>query len=286
MSVAPHIDPDDPRPTDVQDVVRVLMGVGLVVAGAAHLTWARSAFLAQVPGWVPVDADLVVVLSGVVEIALGASLALLARHRVALGWVTAAFFVAVFPGNVSQFVDGTLRSGSTRTWPARCASCSSRSSWSWPCGRRVPGPRGEPVENPSGEAPVVRDPARGAAGTGESARCDGDHEGHWRRSPRTHSRRSCCRAAGKALPPTGRAADVAWATDLSGENGGVGSAGLQRRIDDLGQRVPHDGSRSPRGSPRQCSVNTTMVTSRSGLCPVWDVYPDAHRRGAASPAGR
>ncbi len=87
------------------------MGVGLVVAGAAHLTWARSAFLAQVPGWVPVDADLVVVVSGVVEIALGASLALLARHRVLLGWVTAAFFVAVFPGNVSQFVDGDAAFG-------------------------------------------------------------------------------------------------------------------------------------------------------------------------------
>lgn len=95
----------------IQDVVRVLMGAALVFAGVAHLTWARSAFLAQVPGWVPVDADLVVVLSGFVEIGLGASLALLARHRVVLGWVAAAFFVAVFPGNVSQFVDGDAAFG-------------------------------------------------------------------------------------------------------------------------------------------------------------------------------
>lgn len=85
--------------------------MGLAFAGVAHLTWARSTFLAQVPGWVPLDADLVVVLSGIVEIALGASLALLPRHRVLLGWVTAAFFLAVFPGNISQFVDGDAAFG-------------------------------------------------------------------------------------------------------------------------------------------------------------------------------
>jgi uncharacterized membrane protein len=74
--------------------------------GLAHLTWARAEFLAQVPDWVPLSADLVVVLSGVVEIVLGAALLLLARHRVIVGWVTAAFFVAIFPGNISQYVDG------------------------------------------------------------------------------------------------------------------------------------------------------------------------------------
>ena len=63
------------------------------------------------PSWVPLSADLVVVLSGVVEIALGASLVLLPRHRVALGWATAAFFVAIFPGNISQFVDGDTAFG-------------------------------------------------------------------------------------------------------------------------------------------------------------------------------
>jgi uncharacterized membrane protein len=83
----------------------------LVVAGLAHLTWARSEFLAQVPDWVPLDADLVVVLSGVVEVALGASLVLLSRQRVVLGWLSAAFFVAIFPGNVSQYVDGDAAFG-------------------------------------------------------------------------------------------------------------------------------------------------------------------------------
>ena len=104
--------PTEPSPpTTAQHVVRTLLGAALVLAGGGHLTWARTEFQAQVPGWVPLDADLVVVLSGVVEIALGGALALLPRHRVALGWATAAFFVAIFPGNVSQFVDGDAAFG-------------------------------------------------------------------------------------------------------------------------------------------------------------------------------
>jgi len=98
-------------PTAAQRLVRILLGAGLVFAGFAHVTWARSEFLAQVPSWVPLSADLVVVLSGVVEIVLGGSLVLLPRHRVVLGWATAAFFVAIFPGNISQFVDGDAAFG-------------------------------------------------------------------------------------------------------------------------------------------------------------------------------
>ncbi len=94
------------RPTSTaQDAFRVLLGAALAYAGLSHLFWARTDFLAQVPGWVPLDADLVVVLSGVVEVALGTAVIALPRHRVLLGWVLAAFFVAVFPGNVSQYVD-------------------------------------------------------------------------------------------------------------------------------------------------------------------------------------
>ncbi|MEZ5177976.1 MAG: hypothetical protein R2746_06735 [Acidimicrobiales bacterium] len=99
----PAVDPSEP--SAVQHGVRILLGAALVFAGLSHLFWARSEFHAQVPGWMPLDADLVVVLSGVVEIALGAAVAALPRHRVLLGWVLAAFFVAVFPGNVSQYVD-------------------------------------------------------------------------------------------------------------------------------------------------------------------------------------
>lgn len=97
---------DPPPPTRLQHAARIVLGAALVYAGVSHLTFARSDFLAQVPGWVPLDADLVVVLSGIVEIALGAALIVLVRFRVPIGWIAAAFFVAVFPGNISQFVDG------------------------------------------------------------------------------------------------------------------------------------------------------------------------------------
>ncbi len=100
------ISPEPPPTSRTQDVARIVLGLALAYAGTSHLLWARDEFSAQVPDWVPLDVDLVVVLSGVVEIVLGLSLALLARHRALLGWVAAAFFVAVFPGNISQFVDG------------------------------------------------------------------------------------------------------------------------------------------------------------------------------------
>lgn len=101
----------DPAPSSLtRTVARVLLGVSLLYAGSAHLTFARTSFLAQVPAWAapgPVDKDFVVLASGVVELVLGAALVLLVSHRVLLGWVVAAFFVAVFPGNVSQYVTGT-----------------------------------------------------------------------------------------------------------------------------------------------------------------------------------
>jgi uncharacterized membrane protein len=78
-----------------------------------HLTLARAEFQAQVPAWVPLDADFVVVASGIVEIALGLGLIVLRRFRVAVGWLAAAFFVAIFPGNISQFVTGTDAFGLT-----------------------------------------------------------------------------------------------------------------------------------------------------------------------------
>lgn len=91
-----------------RSLARVALGGVLTLAGTAHLTVAREEFQAQVPPWFPADADAVVVVSGWVEIALG--LALLAaprRHRWLVGWLAAAFFVAIFPGNVSQFLTRT-----------------------------------------------------------------------------------------------------------------------------------------------------------------------------------
>ncbi len=75
-------------------------------AGLSHLFWARREFQAQVPDLVtevlPIDKDGVVVASGAVEIMLGAALVALPRERRRVGAVLAAFFVAIFPGNIAQ----------------------------------------------------------------------------------------------------------------------------------------------------------------------------------------
>lgn len=93
--------------TLLRNLLRVLLGGALLFAGTAHLTFARDEFEAQVPSWVPVDTDLVILGSGVVEIGLGAALlATPRRWRPTLGWIVAAFFVAIFPGNIAQYVEG------------------------------------------------------------------------------------------------------------------------------------------------------------------------------------
>ncbi|MGU3292468.1 DoxX family protein [Williamsia sp. M5A3_1d] len=90
-----------------RNAARGLLGGFLIFAGTAHLFFARDTFQAQVPDWVPLGKDFVVLASGVVELVLGVALVALYRHRVVVGWVVAAFFVAVFPGNISQYVTGT-----------------------------------------------------------------------------------------------------------------------------------------------------------------------------------
>jgi uncharacterized membrane protein len=89
-------------------VGRLGLGAMLAFAGTSHLTVAREDFQAQVPTWFPADPDAVVLASGVVEIALGcALLAAPGRRRAAVGWIAAGFFVAIFPGNISQLVTRT-----------------------------------------------------------------------------------------------------------------------------------------------------------------------------------
>ena len=90
----------------VQGFARVALGIALGYAGFTHLTSSRLEFQAQVPNWVPFSADFVVLASGVVEIVLGLALVFLVKYQVQVGWFVAAFFVAIFPGNISQYVNG------------------------------------------------------------------------------------------------------------------------------------------------------------------------------------
>lgn len=98
---------DQVKHSTARIIGHLLLGLMLVFTGIGHLTFVRTEFLAQVPAWVPLNPDLVVVLSGIAEIVLGLSLLLLAKQQYLVGWVVAAFFIAVFPGNISQFMTGT-----------------------------------------------------------------------------------------------------------------------------------------------------------------------------------
>ncbi|GAA3343190.1 membrane protein [Amorphoplanes nipponensis] len=86
---------------------QLVLGAVLLFTGAAHLSFARAEFRAQVPSWLPIDADAVVVASGLVELGLAVALLTAWRQpaRGIVGAVTAAFFVAILPGNIAQFTE-------------------------------------------------------------------------------------------------------------------------------------------------------------------------------------
>ena len=87
-------------------LARVVLAVFMGIAGVAHLV-ATSEFHGQLPDWVPAR-DAVIVVSGVVELGFAAGLLLAPRRlRPLVGVALAAFFVAVFPGNVHQWLAGT-----------------------------------------------------------------------------------------------------------------------------------------------------------------------------------
>lgn len=87
----------------LKTIGRVALGGMLVTAGIAHLTFARREFQNQVPEFVPLDPDTTVVASGIAEIAIGTGLLVARRRRRTVGNIAAAFFAAVFPGNLSQW---------------------------------------------------------------------------------------------------------------------------------------------------------------------------------------
>jgi len=106
-------------PTEVNNVQKVFcfsLGGMLLMTGTGHLTWARTEFLAQVPNWLPLNKDLVVIVSGIVELLLGLSLIVLSKYRVAVGFSAALFFIAIFPGNLSQYFNHIDAFGLDTDW--------------------------------------------------------------------------------------------------------------------------------------------------------------------------
>jgi len=94
------------KTSTLQNIFRILLALFMIYAAVSHLSFNRIDFQAQVPDWVPLSKDLVVILSGVVEMALGLGLAFWKSKRIHFGWTLGIFFVLVFPGNVAQYLDG------------------------------------------------------------------------------------------------------------------------------------------------------------------------------------
>ena len=90
----------------MRKLLQVLLGLTLCYTGILHLTSKRIEFQAQVPSWLPLDPDFVVIASGIVEILLGLALLTLWKNREQVGVATAIFFLLIFPGNVWQYLDG------------------------------------------------------------------------------------------------------------------------------------------------------------------------------------
>ena len=93
--------------SSVRSSAQVLLGALLLFTGTGHLTFARREFRAQVPPWVPLDVDTVVLLSGVIELVLGLALLVTWRqpHRAVVGVAAAVLFLAVLPGNIAQLTE-------------------------------------------------------------------------------------------------------------------------------------------------------------------------------------
>ena len=93
----------------IKKLLQLSLGAFLTSAGISHLGSNRAEFLAQVPTWLPLNGDFVVVASGIVEIALGVSLItttfIFTQYRKQVGIVVAIFFILIFPGNINQYVN-------------------------------------------------------------------------------------------------------------------------------------------------------------------------------------
>jgi uncharacterized membrane protein len=92
--------------TLLQKILRIILGAFMVLAAVGHLTLQRAEFQAQVPDWIPMSKDLVVLLSGVVELLLGLGMIFWKKERVRVGIALAIFYVLIFPGNIAQYVNG------------------------------------------------------------------------------------------------------------------------------------------------------------------------------------
>ena len=90
----------------IRALARWILALALGAIGIVHFVSTRG-FRVVVPDWATkatrLDKDAIVIASGAAEVALAVGLLALPKERRRMGFATAAFFVAVFPGNVHQW---------------------------------------------------------------------------------------------------------------------------------------------------------------------------------------
>jgi uncharacterized membrane protein len=91
----------------IQNILRVILGSFMILAAVGHFTFQRADFQAQVPNWIPIEKDVVVILSGIVEISLGLAMIFWTKQKVNVGIALAIFYVLIFPGNIAQYLNAT-----------------------------------------------------------------------------------------------------------------------------------------------------------------------------------
>ena len=97
----------EPQTSTSQNVLRILLGAFMVFAAVGHFTFEREEFQAQVPNWIPLKKDLVVILSGIAELALGLSMIFGKKEKTKIDIALATFYALIFPGNIAQYANGT-----------------------------------------------------------------------------------------------------------------------------------------------------------------------------------
>jgi len=96
------------KTSTIQNIFRILLGLIMLYIGIAHLSFRRIEFQAQVPTWLTTDEglmDLVVLISGYIEIAFGILMIVGNKLKLKTGIALGIFYILIFPGNINQYIN-------------------------------------------------------------------------------------------------------------------------------------------------------------------------------------